>query len=313
MERLVIIVPCYNEEAILRNTTDKLLELLNDLISNELVSESSFILYVNDGSIDMTWSIIKKLHQKNPKVCGANLSGNVGHQKALVAGLSIAEEYADLMVTIDADLQDDETVIPKMINLYNQGNDIIYGVRSSRKSDSYFKRWTALMFYRMMRYCGIKSVYNHADFRLMSKRSVHYLLQFHDRNIFLRGIVPLLGYKTTCVYYERKTRMAGVSKYPFTKMVGLALDGITSFSTGPIHFVLYLGVLFLGISFLIFVWVFYSFLSGHTLPGWTSLILSLWLCSGCVLLCLGIIGEYIGKIYIEVKNRPLYNIEQVLM
>lgn len=313
MERLAIIVPCYNEEDILIRTNEILTSLLNHLICENSVADNSFILYVNDGSIDMTWSIIKKMHQENSKICGVNLAGNVGHQKALIAGLSIAEKYSDLMVTIDADLQDDETSIEKMINLYNQGNDIIYGVRSSRKTDTRFKRLTALMFYRLMRSWGIKSVYNHADFRLMSKRAVHYLLQFHDRNIFLRGMVPLLGYRTACVYYERKPRVAGDSKYPLTKMMGLALDGVTSFSIRPIHFVLYLGIIFLVVSILIVGWVLYSYLCGRTIPGWTSLILSLWFCSGCVLLCLGVIGEYIGKMYIEVKNRPLYNIEQVLL
>ena len=311
--RLAIIVPCFNEEEVLRTTTEKLLVVLNQLIDDGRVSNNSFILYVNDGSSDMTWSIIQKLHQSNAKVCGVNLAGNVGHQKALLAGLKCAVSHVDIMVTIDADLQDDETAIYKMVNYYHEGSDIVYGVRSSRKTDSYFKRWTAIMFYKMMRSFGIKTVYNHADFRLMSKKAVLYLLQFHERNIYLRGIIPLLGYKTSSVYYERKSRFAGDSKYTLGKMIGLAFDGVTSFTTNPIHFVLYLGLVFIFVAILIFSWATYQHFSGHTIPGWTSLILSIWFCSGCVLSCLGIIGEYIGKMYIEVKNRPLYHFEQELL
>ena len=313
MKRLAIIVPCFNEEAVLWDTTKKLLAVLNGMKRDKVIADNSFLLYVNDGSADMTWSIVKKLHTENSAVCGVNLAGNVGHQKALVAGLSTAVQYADIMVSIDADLQDDENAIVRMVGLYEQGNDIVYGVRSSRKTDTRFKRITAVMFYRMMRSFGVKSVFNHADFRLMSKRAVLYLLQFHDRNLFLRGMVPMLGYKTASVYYERKSRTAGESKYPLAKMLALALDGVTSFSIKPFHFVLYLGVAFLVISFAIFCWVSYSYITGRVVPGWSSLMLSVWFCSGCVLFCLGVIGEYIGKIYVEVKKRPLYNIEQVLM
>ena len=313
MKRLAIIVPCFNEEAVLRDTTAKLLALLDGLKRESAVAGDSFLLYVNDGSTDATWSIVEELHAENPAVCGVNLAGNVGHQKALVAGLSTAVSHADIMVSIDADLQDDENAIVRMVELSSQGNDIVYGVRSSRKTDTSFKRWTALMFYRLMRSLGVKSVYNHADFRLMSRRAVQYLLQFHDRNLYLRGMVPMLGYRTACVYYERKSRTAGESKYPLAKMLALALDGVTSFSIKPFHFVLYLGVAFLVISFAIFCWVSYSYITGRVVPGWSSLMLSVWFCSGCVLFCLGVIGEYIGKIYVEVKNRPLYNIEQVLM
>jgi glycosyltransferase involved in cell wall biosynthesis len=313
MKRLAIVVPCYNEEAVLLETTKKLIGVLDGLKQEKAVSFDSFLLFVNDGSSDATWSIINNLHVDNDSVCGVCLSGNVGHQKALVAGLATAVQYADIMVSIDADLQDDEKVIAEMVRLNDCGNDIVYGVRSSRKTDTGFKRITAMMFYRMMQALGVKSVYNHADFRLMSKRAVSYLLQFDERNLYLRGIIPTLGYKSACVYYDRKSRLAGESKYPLVKMFGLAVDGITSFSIKPFHFILYLGSFFLVVSSCILLWVLYSYFSGNVVPGWTSLMLSVWFCAGCVLVCLGVVGEYIGKIYLEVKKRPLYNIEKVLM
>lgn len=313
MDRLAIVVPCYKEEEVLPETTRQLSLLLDEIIEEGLVDRSSYILYVNDGSTDKTWPIIQQLHQSNAYVCGVNLAGNVGHQNALMAGLSVAVENCDMAVSIDADLQDDVRAIREMVIQFHKGNDIVYGVRASRVTDSWFKRTTALGFYKVMMHMGVKSVYNHADFRLMSKRALGYLLQFKERNLFLRGIVPLVGYQTTQVYYDRAERFAGESKYPFTKMVSFALDGITSFSVKPVHLVLYLGVLFLLISLGILCWVVYEYIQDNVVPGWSSLMLSLWFCSGCVLTGLGIVGEYIGKIYVEVKERPRYNIEKILM
>jgi glycosyltransferase involved in cell wall biosynthesis len=313
MKRLAIVVPCYNEEAVLLDTTKKLIGVLDGLKMELAVSSDSFLLYVNDGSSDATWSIVEKLHSENASVCGVCLAGNVGHQRALVAGLATALQYADIMVSIDADLQDDETVIAEMVRHNECGYDIVYGVRSSRKTDTGFKRITALLFYRLMQALGVKTIYNHSDFRLMSKRAVSYLLQFSERNLYLRGMIPMLGYKSTCVYYDRRSRLAGESKYPLVKMLGLALEGVTSFSIKPFHLILSLGLFFLVVSFCILLWVLYSYFSGNVVPGWSSLMLSIWFCTGCVLVCMGVVGEYIGKIYLEVKKRPLYNIENVLI
>lgn len=313
MNRLAIVVPCYFEQEVLPETTKRLTELLDRLIKEELVSPESYVLYVNDGSTDMTWSLISRFHSSNKYINGVNLAGNVGHQNALLAGLSIAVEHCDIAVTIDADLQDDVNAIREMIKKYNEGNDIVYGVRASRKTDTWFKRTTAQSFYRLMNSMGVKSVYNHADFRLMSKRALEYLLQFRERNIFLRGIVPLVGYKTDKVYFDRAERFAGESKYPLSKMLAFAFDGITSFSVKPVHLIIYLGMIFICISLGILAWVIWSMITGHIVQGWASMMLSIWFCSGCLLIGMGVVGEYIGKIYIEVKDRPRYNIEQVLM
>ena len=313
MNRLAIVIPCYFEQEVLPETTKRLTELLNSLIKENLIANNSYILYVNDGSTDQTWPLIKKFHEANKYVNGINLAGNVGHQNALLAGLSIVVGHCDIAVSIDADLQDDENAIREMMLKYKEGNDIVYGVRASRKSDTWFKRFTAQSFYRMMRGMGAKSVYNHADFRLMSRRAIEYLLQFRERNLFLRGMVPLIGYKSDCVYYDRTARFAGKSKYPLSKMISFAFDGITSFSIKPVHLIFYLGIIFLLIAFTIFIWVLYLLLNGEAIRGWASTILSIWFCSGCILIGIGVIGEYIGKIYIEVKDRPRYNIEQILM
>lgn len=312
MKKLIIVVPCYKEEAVLPETTKRLTELLDRLIDQNKIDMDSCILYVNDGSKDNTWPIIQELHHYNKYVNGVNLAGNVGHQNAVMAGLTVAADKGDIIVTIDADLQDDINAIESMVSKFDEGCDIVYGVRSSRATDTWFKRTSALAFYKLMKVMGIKSVYNHADYRLMSKRSLQFLLQFHERNLFIRGIVPLLGYKTDCVYYNRAARFAGESKYPLSKMIGLAFEGITSFSTKPIHLVLYIGLLFIMITFMILLYVGGSYCFGIAMPGWTSLILSIWFCSGCLMIAMGIIGEYIGKIYLEVKNRPRYNIEEVL-
>lgn len=310
---LAIVVPCYKEEAVLEETTTRLTELMDSMINEKLISERSFILFVNDGSKDNTWPLIVSYHEINKHVKGVNLACNVGHQNALWAGMSVAVEKSDMIVSIDADLQDDVNAISKMVKKYHEGCDVVYGVRNERKTDSFFKRNTALAFYKLMHIMGAKTVYNHADFRLLSKRALKFLLQFKERNLFIRGLVPLLGYKTDNVYYNRAERFAGESKYPLSKMLNFAIDGITSFSVKPIRLIMILGVFFIFIAFCVLAWILYSYFTGITVKGWSSLMLSIWFCSGCVLMGLGIVGEYIGKIYIESKQRPRYNIEAILM
>lgn len=304
---LAIVVPCYNEEPVLEQTTQHLLAVLEGI--QDMISSDSRILYVDDGSHDATWSMIEQLHAEDRHIAGISLAHNSGHQNALMAGLTTAIRFADLTVTIDADLQDDETVIKEMVQLALEGNDIVYGVRSSRATDTWFKRTTAQAFYRLMGKMGVKTVYNHADYRLMSRRAVEALLHYEERNLFLRGLVPLLGYKTAQVEYARKERQAGESKYPLTKMLNLAFDGITSFSMSLVHMVLWLGLIFLLIALGITIWVIVCIIQHKAITGWSSLILSIWFCSGCVLIGLGIVGEYIGKIYMEVKRRPRFNIK----
>lgn len=311
--RLAIVVPCYKEEAVLHETTKRLTEVLDELIVAKEIDSDSYILYVNDGSTDATWPIIAKLHEEVKYVCGVNLACNVGHQKALWAGLNIAVEHADMIVSIDADLQDDVNAIKDMVRKYHKSYDVVYGVRNERKTDTWFKRTTALGFYRLMNTMGTKTVYNHADYRLMSKRALAHLLQFPERNLFIRGMVPLVGYKSSNVYYNRAERFAGESKYPLSKMLNFAIDGITSFSVKPIRLVFGLGILFMAIAFFVLCWISYSYITGQVVRGWSSLMLSIWFCSGCVLTGLGIVGEYIGKVYIEVKGRPRYNIQDVLI
>lgn len=313
LPKLAIVVPCYKEEAVLEETTKRLTSIIEGLLKENLISDCSYILYVNDGSTDNTWPLISKYHNENKYVCGVNLAGNVGHQNALVAGLTTAVDNCDIAVSIDADLQDDVRAIREMVLKYRGGCDIVYGVRQSRSTDTWFKRTTALGFYSVMKAMGVKSVYNHADYRLMSQRALRQLLLYKERNLFLRGMVPTIGYKTDCVYYDRAERFAGESKYPLKKMISFAFDGITSFSVKPVHFVLYLGLLFLLVSLGILGYVMYSLIFGNVVPGWSSIMLSMWFCSGCILTGLGIVGEYIGKIYIEVKERPRFNIEKVLM
>lgn len=312
-KKLAIVVPCYNEEKVLPETIKRLCALLDGLVEDELIARDSFILLVNDGSNDATWAMTVGAHQADSRVGGVNLAGNVGHQNALMAGLSVAVKTADAVVTIDADLQDDVAAIREMVQFWHCGNDIVYGVRKSRTTDTWFKRTTAQMFYRLMVGLGVKTVYNHADFRLMSQRAVEHLLRFKERNLFLRGMVPLVGYSSAKVYYDRAERFAGESKYPLKKMIEFAIDGITSFSVKPVRLVFALGIVFLAISLLILCYVLYSYLMGISVAGWASLMLSMWFCSGCLLVGLGVVGEYIGKIYIEVKGRPRYNIEEVLM
>lgn len=310
--RLSIVVPCYNEKDVLYETSSRLTEVLNKLVSAGKVSSDSFVLFVNDGSTDNTWEIIKELFENNKFIYGLNLAGNVGHQNALMAGLMTAKEMCDVMISIDADLQDDVNVIETMVDKYKEGFDIVYGVRSSRKADTFFKRNSALAFYKLMKGLGVHSVYNHADYRLMSKRAVEQLSCFKERNLFLRGIVPLIGYNTTCVYYERNERYAGESKYPLRKMINFAIDGITSFSVKPVRLIAGTGFSLLIISVLASIYVIYAVCTGHAVAGWASIMLSIWFIGSIILISIGVIGEYIGKIYIEVKERPRYNIETLL-
>ena len=310
---LAIVVPCYKEEAVLCETHKRLTQLLDRLTTEGRIAPESYILYVNDGSTDRTWSIIEELHQKTPYACGLNLAGNVGHQNALIAGLNTVKERCDVAISIDADLQDDINAIPEMLKHYMEGCDIVYGVRQERKTDTLFKRTTALAFYRMMKIMGVKSIYNHADYRLMSRRAIRQLCRFRERNLYLRGMVPLIGYQTACVYYNRDKRFAGESKYPFKKMLNFAIDGITSFSVKPVRMIFWLGCIFILIALCVTVWTLHAYFLHDTVPGWASLMISVWLVGGVVLVSLGIVGEYIGKIYIEVKDRPRYNEEELLL
>lgn len=313
MDKLAIVVPCYNEEEVLHIASDALREVLDDLISKGKVAPDSFILFVNDGSKDRTWELIEEEHKLHPvQVNGVKLAGNVGHQFALTAGLITAKDMSDVTISIDADLQDDVAVIEEMIDKYHTGIDIVYGVRKERKTDTFFKRTTAQGFYKVMDKMGVKTVYNHADFRLMSKRAVEEFSKYHETNLFLRGIMPLIGFQTDCVYYDRKERVAGESKYPLKKMLALAFNGISSFSVKPISMILGLGFAIVVISILAAIYAFISYFTGKVVPGWTSLILSIWFLGGLQLLAIGLVGQYIGKIYIEVKHRPRYTIEKVL-
>jgi glycosyltransferase involved in cell wall biosynthesis len=312
MDRLALVVPCYNEEAVMKISSEALRGVLQDLIEKQKIAADSFVLFVDDGSKDKTWELIEEEHRLHSNVKGLKLAGNVGHQFALTAGLITAKDHSDVTVSIDADLQDDVNVIEEMIDKFHAGNDIVYGVRNDRSSDSFFKRFTAQGFYKMMEVMGVKTVYNHADFRLMSKRALEQFAKYRESNLFLRGMMPLIGYQTDCVYYERKERVAGESKYPLKKMLALAFNGISSFSVKPISLITALGVIIICMCFLAAVYALWSYFTGHVTAGWTSLILSIWFLGGVQLVSIGLIGQYIGKIYIEVKQRPRYNIETFL-
>ena len=312
-ETLYLVIPCYNEEEVLHETAKRLFEKLTTMINNEVVKEDSKILFVNDGSKDKTWDIINELHEDNNIFSGVNLSRNKGHQNALLAGLMTAKEYADMAISLDADLQDDIDVIDKFVEEYYDGSDIVYGVRSSRETDTFFKRTTALGFYKFMDILGVDVIYNHADYRLMSKRALEGLSQFKEVNLFLRGIVPLIGYKHTIVEYERHERFAGESKYPLKKMLAFAWDGITSFSIKPIRIITGLGFSIFILSLIALIYSLIVKFIGHTENGWTSLTISIWMIGGIQLLSLGVIGEYIGKIYNETKQRPRFIIKDKLI
>ena len=310
---LYLVIPCYNEEEVLPETSTRLLEKINTMINNEDISEKSKILFVNDGSKDKTWDIIEGLYNKNSIFSGVNLSRNKGHQNALLAGLTIAKEHADMVISLDADLQDDINVIDEFVKEYYSGSDIVYGVRSSRKTDTFLKRTTALGYYKFMNRLGVDLIYNHADYRLMSKRAIEGLSEFKEVNLFLRGIVPLIGYKYSIVEYERHERFAGESKYPLKKMLAFAWDGITSFSIKPIRIITSLGFSIFILSLIALVYSLVVKFMGKTQAGWTSLTISIWMIGGIQLLSLGVIGEYIGKIYNETKSRPRYIIKEILI
>jgi len=312
MNKLAIVVPCYNEEEVFLETSKQLEELIIELINKNKITKDSYAIYVNDGSKDKTWELISKACLEHKHCKGIKLASNVGHQNALLSGLIYVKDKCDASISIDADLQDDISVIEEMVDKFEEGNDIVYGVRKERTTDTFFKRFTAQSFYKVMHLMGVKSVYNHADFRLMSARAMEQLSNYKERNLFLRGIVPLIGYKTDCVYYARKERLAGESKYPLKKMISFAFDGITSFSIKPITMILFLGVFIVFCSCLAMMYTLVSYLTGNTVPGWSSMMLSIWFLGGVQLLSIGLIGQYIGKTYVEVKERPRYNIEKVI-
>ena len=307
---LYVVVPCYNEELVLPEASKRLKEKLTELIKNHKIHQNSKILFINDGSKDTTWELIKNLCCSDGLFCGISLSKNKGHQNALLAGLLKAKDLADIAISIDADLQDDVNAIDDMLKAYKQGYEIVYGVRSKRKTDSIFKRKTAQGFYKLLKMLGVDIVYNHADYRLMSQRALKTLAEFREVNLFLRGIVPMLGYKTTTVEYERHNRFAGETKYPLKKMLSFAIEGITSLSIRPIRLISMVGLLaFLG-SLVMLVFILVDYFGGGTATGWASIVFSIWAIGGLQLLAIGIIGEYIGKIYLEAKARPRYIIEE---
>lgn len=312
MIKLGIVSPCYNEEEVLASTVSRLTELYNNLIAKGKISKDSLIVFVNDGSKDKTWEIIKHFHETNSFVRGIDLANNVGHQNAIMAGMMTAKEWVEGIITIDADLQDDINAIETMIENYEQGYDIVYGVKVSRTADPVLKRFTAQVFYKLQQNMGIEMVFNHADFRFMSKKALDILESYKERNLYLRGIIPMIGLNTTTVEDVISERTAGASKYTVKKMLHLALDGITSFSIKPIYNIVYLGIFFIFISFCIGIYVIHAIVTGTSVPGWSSLILSIWFVGGFILICIGTIGVYIGKIYNEVKMRPLYNIKDIL-
>ncbi len=309
---LYILAPCYNEAEVLPLTSKIFLDKLNSLITEGKISENSRVAFVDDGSKDETWNIIESLHELDPKFIGVKLSRNRGHQNALLGGMSTVAEDCDMIVTIDADAQDDVNAIDKMVDDFNSGTEIVYGVRASRETDTFFKRTTAQGFYKFMTIMGVETVYNHADFRLMSSRAVKALLDFKEVNLFLRGMVPLVGFKSSTVTYDRAPRLAGESKYPLKKMLTFAFDGITSFSIRPIRFITALGGITLILSVLFAIYALISYFVHNTVPGWTSTVLSIWFFGSLQLIATGVVGEYIGKIYLETKGRPRFFIEKYL-
>ena len=312
MTKLYIVIPCYNEEAVLLETAARLREKMHKLISEDIISNNSRIIFVDDGSSDGTWGLIKRIHYSDKLFSGCKLSRNQGHQNALLAGLDCARGKCDAVISMDADLQDDIEVIDEFVKKYKEGNEVVYGVRSSRKNDSFFKIKTAKLFYKVMEIMGAEIVSNHADYRLLGSKALEGLFEFNEVNLFLRGIVPLVGYKSAKVYYERKERFAGESKYPLKKMISFALDGITSFSIKPIKMITSLGLIFVLVCGIMLLYSLISYFTGHSVSGWASLITSIWLLGGLQLLAIGIIGEYIGKVFLETKKRPRYIIEELL-
>ena len=312
MITLATVSPCYNEEEVLEMSVQRLTTLFERMIKEGKISPESVMVFVNDGSRDNTWEIIQKLHKENHFVRGINLSRNVGHQNAIMAGMVTAREWADAVVTIDADLQDDIEVIPRMVDDFEKGYEIVYGVKVSRQADPLMKRLSAQAFYKLQSKMGVESVFNHADFRLMSRRAIEMLMEYKEKNLYLRGLIPMIGLNTTTEDDVISERVAGSSKYTLKKMLSLALNGIAAFSVKPIYLILYLGVLFLLISFAIAIYVAHAIIVGTAASGWASIMLSIWFVGGVVLLALGIVGLYIGNIYKEVKRRPLYHVRDVL-
>lgn len=309
--RLAIVVPCYNEQEALPASLDTLLKLLDDMTSDRLISGDSYIMCVDDGSRDNTWQLIARAHSDDPRVKGISLTHNRGHQNALLAGLDAVTDRCDISVSIDADLQDDPQAIRQMVKLYSDdGAEIVYGVRSSRESDSWFKRTSAQTFYRLQRALGVDSVYNHADYRLMSNRAMHLLGQYGESNMYLRGIVPQIGLRTATVSYPRTARTAGETHYPLSKMLSLSIDGITSFTAKPMRMIFTIGFVLLVLDIIVALWVLIAYFRHATISGWSSLMLSVWFLGSLILMGLGIVGEYIGKIYIEVKHRPRFAVRE---
>lgn len=312
MIRLATVSPCYNEEEVLRHSVERLTALFEKMIADGQIANDSMMVFVNDGSRDHTWQLIKELHATNKFVRGINLARNVGHQNAIMAGMMTAREWADAIITIDADLQDDIECIPQMVRHFEEGNDIVYGVKVSRQADPLMKRMSAMAFYKLQSAMGVESIYNHADFRLMSRRALDMLSTYKEHNLYLRGLIPQIGLQTTTVDDVISERYAGKSKYTLKKMLSLALDGITAFSVKPMYAIFYIGWVFLFIAFCIGIYVVRALIVGTAVPGWASLILSVWIVGGFMLIAIGLLGVYIGKIYTEVKRRPLYHIAEIL-
>lgn len=312
MDKLYLVVPCYNEEEVLPETARRLAAKFDNLIAGGKISPESKVVFVDDGSKDRTWEIIEGLNESSPLFQGIKLSRNKGHQNALLAGLMAVKDECDMTISMDADLQDDIDAIDRMLEKYYDGCDVVYGVRSERKTDSAFKRTTAHGFYKIMKLLGADIIYNHADYRLMSRRALDALSEFREVNLFLRGIVPLVGFKSDTVEYKRTERFAGQSKYPLKKMISFALNGITSFSIKPIRMITALGILIFSVSILMLVYFLIRHFSGNTVQGWTTLAASVWAIGGLQLLAIGVVGEYIGKMYMETKARPKYVIEKYL-
>lgn len=312
MIKLATVSPCYNEEAVLRHSFERLTALFERMITDGLITADSMMVFVNDGSRDNTWQIIKELHANNKYVRGINLSRNVGHQNAIMAGMLTARQWADAVITIDADLQDDIECIPQMVKKCEAGSDIVYGVKVSRQADSLTKRWSAQAFYKLQSSMGVESVYNHADFRLMSRRALDMLAEYKEHNLYLRGLIPQIGLQCDTVDDTISERFAGNSKYTISKMLSLAMNGVTSFSARPLYAIVHMGIIFIVIALCIAIYVIHALITGTAAPGWSSLILSIWLVGGFVLVSIGIVGIYIGKIFTEVKHRPLYHIAEII-
>lgn len=312
MIRLATVSPCYNEEEVLHHSVERLTALFERMIAEKLISSDSMMVFVNDGSRDRTWEIIRELHAENKFVRGINMSRNVGHQNAIMAGMMTAREWADAVITLDADLQDDIECIPKMVKDFEAGNDIVYGVKVSREADPFMKKLTAQTFYKLQSSMGVESIYNHADFRLMSRKALDMLSTYKEHNLYLRGLIPMIGLQHTTVDDVISERFAGQSKYTLKKMLRLALNGITAFSVRPLFLIYNIGILFLAIAFCIGCYVVYSLVVGTAVQGWSSLILSIYLVGGFILISMGIMGTYIGQIYTEVKRRPLYHVAEIL-